>query len=283
MRVEGIIKYYNFKEMFNIGSSVPLKVFEDFLLGNVNWTNLECSNNYNNGTVFSQRFNLWFYSTKNRQNIKKNISDILSFFDQMESSCSIKFDYSLLNYVLRRFDFDEIYSVTCGVDFRPCLEESKMKIWFITKKHTKKIFDIIMIHGAFDETMELCKAVKPISNTLNLFGLELSFSGTTRFKIYPYFSQKKFAILKDFFHAQTFSLIKKCRWIWITFDKELNKIIHFAPKNIDKFLKLASIKKISLINQKYKCYGYKIFIISFLEKEIQRKNFKKINLYCFDC
>ena len=277
MRIDGLIKYYDFKEMFEIKNSAAFTVFESFLSSATNWTNLETSHSYNNGKVFSGRINVWFEPFVKRQNLKQNVADIHRFFKNIETIPGVKINYSLTDYVLNLFSLRQIYYVMCGVDFRSDVTKSRLKFWFLVQNFPKKMAAIFKIHGVVDEVAQYYQTA---NGEYTLFGVELSFAGETRFKLYPYFTQDNMYKLYDTFDPKINSLIKKSDKVWITYDKGLNKVLYFQPKNMNAIIEQLGIDDVSAINEKYNVQGYKLFCISFLEKEILQDNPTKINLYC---
>ena len=278
MFIEGVIKYYDFKDMFDLENSLPLGIFEDFLLENKNWSSIECSNKYQQGFVSSQRINAFFKPFEKKQNAKKNVFDILAFFKRLETISYVKLNYSLIDYVLKKFYFNEIYEVSCGTDFQHNLVQSRVKIYFTFKGgFSKKIYDIIDMHGCVQKTTEFYKIA---NESHQLIGIELSFSGTTRFKLYPRFWKDNFEPLKPLFDMKIFTMFKRCIGISISFDKDLNTIIHFCPKNTDDFINSLYNQDIFSINKIYKDNGYNIRYFGLLEKELLENKFSTANFYC---
>ena len=277
MFIDSIIKYYDFKDMFNLEHSLPLENFEKFFLENRKWSSLECSNKYHDGIVSSQRISALFSAAERRQNVKQNVSDILAFFESLETISYVKLNYGLIDYVLKNFDYNEIYSVICGTDFQHNITQSRVKIYFTFKRFTKKIYDIIDMHGWVQKSTELYEIV---NKPYQLIGIELSFSNTTRFKLYPRFSQYDFGSLKKLFDKKIFSMFKRCFGMCISYDKDFDTIIHFCPKNTDNFIKSLGNHDISSINKIYNDNGYRIRYIALLEKELLENKFSTGNFYC---
>jgi len=268
-----IKKYLDYKNMFKVKKSKSILLFEKLLYDSDD-INLECSNKIKGTQIYSSRLNIWYH-----KDILDNLNRVFYFFREIQNLDNVNLNYNLLNQIISKFNYRKISDLICGIDYRPNLKESRVKIWFIITDYPKKIEEILNLYKNKNVVIKFIH-----SNEL-LFGIDLNFNGKTMLKIYPVYTKNKLKEnniinqLSKLISKKAFSLMNKCKKIHISFTNYSDRIIHFYPENPDEFLSIIKNENVNSINKKYNENGYSLQVVSLLERELVDNNLTEINLY----
>ncbi len=269
--MENINKFETHKSILNILENEYLKLFEDFITKNNDSIFLECSCKKERGSFFGSRFNFWY---TDKEHIK-NLNNTINFFKAFCGDEAVV-NYGLLNKILNiGVDLNETNKVIGGIDLRDNFQDSRVKLWLEINKKDKETIKNIFRNIDYNE--EYLKLLKESSNKF-LFGFDFWLNGESNIKTYYWFDEKD--LIKDTFEGKIKKLVKECHIVHISFNsKELEKTIHFHPKDINSFVdKINSEELKEMINKVIKI-DKKTTVISLKEKEIENNKIESFNLY----
>jgi LynF/TruF/PatF family peptide O-prenyltransferase len=267
-----IVKYLEYKRLFRVKETKALSLFEELLINSVIYY-VECSNKILNGEVYAPRVNIWYHT-----DIYNNLEKVFNFFRKIEHLKGVGFNDSILKKVMENCDVTKITSIVCGIDFRENLKESRVKLWFIIKDYPEKVKEILNIYGNYSYIEKFMRG-----KTL-LVGIDFNFDNKTKLKVYARYTILD--IIKEdwpkelqIFFRKMPGLVDKCQEIYISFDKNFNKIIHFQLQKPEEFINFINNKNVKSVNEKYKKKGYSMRIISLRADELFSNNLNEINVY----
>jgi LynF/TruF/PatF family peptide O-prenyltransferase len=258
-------KFEDYCTMFSVPRTEQIRLFSRLLEESKECV-LECSNKICGDAVYSQRLNIWYHNSFN-----KNLQLIFDFMHSIDGLNGSRLDFSLLKKTIHEFEMQKVVNLICGIDFRDNLPESRVKIWFDIKDYEKKAKEIL------DLTANKRELNRFLINKRLLFGIDFYFGGKTNIKAYPVFLSAEYSKLENEFSDDILTLIKKCNRVHISVGSE--RIIHFLPRNPTEYIRMARNQSADDINQKYEKNGYSLKVISLIENEILNSNIKRINLY----
>ncbi|MDM3859955.1 MAG: DUF5838 family protein [Aphanizomenon gracile PMC644.10] len=125
-------------QAFDVEPLYPLEIFKDFVAKNNSISSMEASCKIEADKLLASRFLVFI-----PQDIERNLSEILTFFRQVESRVNVQINYDLLQKFLgKSFDFSKVGKITTGVDLRPNIADSSLKIHLRLDEHPEKMAKI---------------------------------------------------------------------------------------------------------------------------------------------
>jgi LynF/TruF/PatF family peptide O-prenyltransferase len=263
-------KYNRHISLFHISNSTVSDAFFS-TFSKIKGANLECSVKVDGDVIYPSRYNFWFYG--NYEDVFFSIADFLNY---LSSQSDISISKQALFDVFGNLDSSLLLSVVVGVDLRLSVQQSRFKVWIITK--SKKVIDDFFSKDTRNECLRSF-----IFEDYVLLGVDLFFDSKVGFKIYPFFIRSLFPKLLGLFDvsfSQKLSvLLNYTKKLHITLDSSKSQIIFdFSPSNMDDFLSclpLSFKNKMDSLKIPYLETGY----ISFLKEEIISKDIIIFNFY----
>jgi LynF/TruF/PatF family peptide O-prenyltransferase len=131
------------RQAFEVEPLYPLDIFQDFITKIDGIDLIEASCKIEADKLQAARF-LAFYS----QQIERKLPEILTFFRQVENRVDVQINYDLLKRFLgKSFDLSKIPKITIGVDLRPNIADSSLKIHFRIDDYPEKIETALALDG----------------------------------------------------------------------------------------------------------------------------------------
>jgi MiaB/RimO family radical SAM methylthiotransferase/LynF/TruF/PatF family peptide O-prenyltransferase len=276
------IKYLMHKKKFQIKDDPVLKKFE-LLMSKSKKYHLECSCKFSEGKIYPVRFNIW-YKDQNQKVL--NLNNALRFIKKIFELENVKINYSILKQIMdEKFDIEKVHQIIVGIDLRSNRAKSRLKIWFIIKNQSKKIKQVLKISKIdIDQNKIFYENMK----TELLFGIDFSFDGTTKLKIYPFIKNEDLLnknvmkTLENEFSGKIMKLIQNSDGFHVSYNnknKDIQRILHLTTYKYDYFIDIMNNKKIEKMKEII-LQGKKLgsMIISFPEDEINQ-GINNFNIY----
>jgi len=210
----------------------------------------------------------------------------LRFIKKIFELENVKINYSILKQIMdEKFDIEKVHQIIVGIDLRSNRAKSRLKIWFIIKNQSKKIKQVLKISKIdIDQNKIFYENMK----TELLFGIDFSFDGTTKLKIYPFIKNEDLLnknvmkTLENEFSGKIMKLIQNSDGFHVSYNnknKDIQRILHLTTYKYDYFIDIMNNKKIEKMKEII-LQGKKLgsMIISFPEDEINQ-GINNFNIY----
>lgn len=128
---------------FEIEPLYPLEIFKDFVAKVDADCAIESSCKIEADRLLGSRFLIFFF-----QEFEGRLAQILDFFRQVESRAEVQINYDLLQQFLgKTFDFSKVEVLTTGIDLRPNVTDSSLKIHIRLIDYPEKIDAAVALGG----------------------------------------------------------------------------------------------------------------------------------------
>jgi len=273
-----IQKYDFHRSLFGIEKTFISSLFEDsFLYNSINYA-IEPSITIEDENIYSNRFYIYYMDPVN---LIDNATKSIKWIDNVSDKSDLCIDKSLLNKVLFGNVLSAETNIRCliaGYDIRDQSEYSRIKWCIDINGDSRALLNIIILHGSPKEVLKFTER-----NRL-LFMVEMRGDGDTRLKVYPVITKPNEDHIQ-IFSKNVYKILARSKQTFISFDRNMNRILNlFIHANNEKTIidhGLGILFDNSNFKEIFKslCRKYKIRCISLKEKEFDRGEIRKINLY----
>ena len=264
------------KNAFDIDNIYPLDLFEEFLKTQEDCI-IDCSCKIASDRLYAARFTLSYLSGDFRDKINAS----LDFFRRVEGQVQATINYQLLQEFLgSSFNFDKIKRVLTGVDARPEVKESRLKLFIWIENYLEKQETAIKLCGDSQDLRTLM-----IQNNL-LIGFDLCLDGRAEIELYPTLAeeelqqisvQRKLAKLLPNLALQ---LLENCHAIQIGFSKANPcKILYFHPQDPNYFIDNLGNEMAKRVHAYYRHQPVGDLVVAIPENELLGRSIHHLNLY----
>ncbi|AFY37273.1 Methyltransferase type 11 [[Leptolyngbya] sp. PCC 7376] len=275
--------FHEHKAAFNVENFYPLNEFETFLKSQEK-CNMDCSCKIDSDKLHAGRFNLVYHNHLNdTKNFYIALTDILNFFGKVESRAGIKLDYQPLQQFLGQdFNFKRLFRVLVGVDAKPEVSESRLKLFVWLRDYPEKVKAALDLYGDFSSKDEIRSL---ILNDNLLLEFDFHFNNRTEVKLYPTLHRENFLgshreILGNMLPAKALSLLEMCMQFQIGFSpSNKSNILYFYPFNSKHFLHFIGNEMVEKVQSYYRHQPLKKVAVCIPIAEFENYSINKINLY----
>ena len=174
------------RQAFDVEPLYPLDIFQDFITKIDGIDTIEASCKIEADKLQAARF-----VALSSQEIEKKLTEFFTFFRQVESRVDVQLNYDLLHKFLgKSFDFSKVTRITTGVDLRPNISDSSLKIHIRLNDHPenlKKIEAALILDGN-DSTAQRWIALQ----TVHLIGFDFYLNGRSEIELYCELTEEQF-------------------------------------------------------------------------------------------
>ena len=179
----------NHQQAFDVEPVYPLRLFEDFVMSVEDNCGIEASCKIELDKLIGSRF-MFFFQDQNPK-WEEYLAQSLAFFRQVENRVGVQLDYSLLRRFLGTdFDFSKLEVLSAGLDLRPNLADSSLKMHIRIKDYPEKINQALLLTSDSDDLIA-------VRDFLSVVGFDFYFDGRSAVEIYPEVKEE------DFFKPET--------------------------------------------------------------------------------
>lgn len=266
------------KKAFEIDYLYPLDIFEQFVQTTGDCL-IECSGKIKKDKLYPARFDLQF---SDRQHLK-NLNAVLNFFKKVEGRVDVKLNYELLEQFLgNEFDFSKVQTILTGVDLRPELSESRLKLFIRIGDYPEKVAVAKQLCGNYPELQKLIRY-----DTLHI-GFDFNLDGRSAIELYPELKREEFKqvqfrkLLEEILTPAALKPLDISTMMGIGFSQanEAN-VIYYYLENLQEFLNYFSVNDTAqrVHNFYLQQQGSKKMWVALSESELIGGRIENINLY----
>ncbi len=265
------------KRVFQVESFYPLDIFENFVQQAKDW-GLECSCKIEKDKLYPARFNLF----RNHPDFEQ-FNAVLNLFNQVEAKNGVQLDYRLLHQFLGNdFDPHKLTQILVGVDLRPELLASRLKLWFVMQEYPEKIEKAIALGT-------LAKEMSPLilESSLVVVGFDFFLNGCSTIEVYPRILKQELQVavhlqqlLTQLLSPVALELLDKCWAFALGFSKANPETILYCPTpDPDNFIANLRNHLADKVHTYYQKQPIRGTIVAFRERELLAKKVENLNLY----
>lgn len=267
------------KNAFDIGNLYPLDRFEEFLQTQEDCI-IDSSCKIVSDRFYAARFTLAYFLG----NFGDKINAALDFFRTVEGRVEVKINYQLIRDFLGiYFNFYKVKRVLIGVDARPEVRDSRLKLFIWIDDYPEKQETAIKLCGDSQELRTLM-----IQNNL-LIGFDFCLDGRAEIELYPTLSEeelKQISIRKKLatmLPALALQLLENCHAIQIGFSKANPcKILYFHPQDPNYFIDNLGNEIAKRVHAYYRHQPVKDLVVAIPENQLLGQSIQQLNLYYYN-
>jgi len=175
------------KRAFDIENLYPVELFEEFVEQETWGRSIACCCNIDKDQLYADRFTTFFDKIiADKSYVYPSLNAVLNFCRQVEGRPEVKLNYSFLNQFLGTgLDISRVKWMCFGVDARPELGDSRLKLFITLQNYPEKMATAITLCG---ETQRDWQKLL-VSNEL-LVGFDFFLDGRASVEVYPTFYLK---------------------------------------------------------------------------------------------
>jgi LynF/TruF/PatF family peptide O-prenyltransferase len=167
------------QQAFDVDPIFPLQLFEEFVARVKGDCMIEASCKVEIDKLIASRF-LLFFQDQN-QPWPSKLAQALDFFHQVEHQVGVQVNDELLQRFLgKNFDFSKMTLLSTGVDLRPNLAESSLKMHISIRDYPEKVATALALDGSFEDS----ELYTILLNTASLIGFDYYLDGQSDIEIY---------------------------------------------------------------------------------------------------
>lgn len=273
------------KQIFDIEKTYPLNLFEEFIAKQRKGKggSISCCCNIEKERYYPSRFAYLSEVRVSDPAMKLlDIEDFLSFSHRIEESPQIQIDRSLLQQFLATdVDPSKVDMVTVGVDVRPELRDSRIKLYLSIREYPEKIAIAIALCGEQRDWEKL------IVNGTLLVGFDFFFDNRAAVEVYPTFYPADLqrsdvqAYLTSRLPAKALPLLYESRTVQIGISKDNDSdILYFnnfkSPNSAVDYLKNEMVKQ---VHSHYRNRVFNDLYLGIPESEFYTNSIQRVKMY----
>lgn len=273
------------KQIFEIENSYPLNLFEEFVgkQRKGKGGTISCCCNIEKERCYPSRFAYLSEVFVSDPALKLlDIEDFLSFSHRLEERPELQINRSLLQQFLATgLDPSKVDMVTVGVDVRPELRHSRIKLYFSIRDYPEKIAIAIALCGEQRDWEKL------IVNGTLLVGFDFFFDNRAAVEVYPTFSPADLqradvqAYLTSRLPAKALPLLYESRSVQIGISNDNDSdILYFnnfkSPNSAVDYLKNETVKQ---IHSRYRNRAFHDLYLGIPESEFYADSIQRVKMY----
>lgn len=167
------------QQAFDVDPIFPLQLFEDFVARVEGDCMIETSCKVEVDKLIASRF-LLFFQDQN-QSWPSKLAQSLDFLHQVERQVGVQVNDELLQRFLgNNFDFSKIMVLSIGVDLRPNLADSSLKMHISIRDYPEKVATALALDGSFEDS----ELYTVLLNTASLIGFDYYLDGRSEIELY---------------------------------------------------------------------------------------------------
>ncbi|WP_293123803.1 LynF/TruF/PatF family peptide O-prenyltransferase [Microcoleus sp. bin38.metabat.b11b12b14.051] len=270
------------KNAFEIESLYPLDIFEQ-LVAKTGECGLEFSCKIERERLYPARFNLSFGQDRK---FADSFQQILSFFHQVAGRVGVTINYDLLQEFLgHNFDWSKVEGLQTGVDLRPEIPNSRLKLIFRIKDYPERLETAIALNRDCDT--EEFRAL--LIYSVLVIGFDFFLDGRSEIELYPEIQRADFQRidvqqrLLQVLSLPALQPLEASNVMMVGFSKANpdNKIVYYSLEDKNNFLNYFSAndltRKVHAFYQQQPVL--KSMWIGLAERELSAGIIQNINLY----
>lgn len=272
------------RQAFDVEPLYPLDIFQDFITKIDGIDTMEASCKIEADKLQAARF-LAFSS----QQIERKLAEILTFFHQVENRVDVQINYDLLKRFLgKSFDLSKVPRITTGVDLRPNIADSSLKIHLRLDDHPenlKKIEAALTLDGNNSVAQHWIAL-----QTVHLIGFDFYLNGRSEIELYCELTEEQFqqpdiqSFLKQTFPSFVLEPLNASSAFYTGLSKDnANPVLYYNLKDKKDLLSYFSINDTA---QRVHAFYQNQPVISHMwvgvaQGELQKTRIENIRLYYY--
>jgi LynF/TruF/PatF family peptide O-prenyltransferase len=279
-----LLQAYGFhKKEFGLEENIFLRLFEE-VLTTTPCSMLECSVKLSHRGTNASRLRLGY----ERSNLQSGFHTMYDLLNKIAGRENVLLNRDILGQIISDdLDMSKVMALGLGLDLNENIFESKVKCYLLLKEYPEKVDQVISLHPPFEGIHDYL-----IHDEFG-FGIAMYFNGRTRIEIYPCFDchdLKNTALMNKFKLSNAVrELIGECDLIYISFERDGKRLMHFNPRRPTRFIRLLNNRQFSLVyshvqtlnyilSQSYKSAPVSVSLC-LIEDEITAQDIQNISLH----
>lgn len=276
------LRYFNeHKRAFDVEDWYVLEKFETFMKDQKHECLIDCGIKINLDRIHAGRFTVIYLPKEGNQ--KDKIVGAVNFLGEIESRVEAKLNYQLINNFLKDIDFNKIINIFVGVDARPEIVDSRLKLFISIENYPEKIEEAIKLCGDRLQTADIRSLI--FDNQL-VVGFDFYLNGSTAIEVYPLLVERDLhraevrELLGKMLPSKALKLLKNCRMLQIGFSKANDsKVLYFTPIHPNIFVESLENEMAKKVNAYYRHKTIIGLAVAIPELELRKESIQRLNLY----
>lgn len=272
------------KQAFDIDNLYPLNLFEEVAsrLGH-RARALGCCCNIERDKLYPARFYFVFQPMPSKPEIFfSDLRTVLSFIERTKERPEVQInDQSLQQFLATGLDASKVKGISFGVDIRPDLRESRIKLSLLIENYPEKMETAISLCGENRDWKKL------IVNRKLLVGFDFFFNNRSSVEVYPTFYREdlqRFEVkkhLEEILPPRAFKLLPESEWfqIGISNDNE-SDVLYFNDLICpNSFIDNLANQLTNRVHAYYRHQPFKTMLVGIPMAEFSAWSIQKVKLY----
>lgn len=270
---------------FNIEPIYPIDLFQEFVEIHKG-SGIACGCNIDKDRLYPARFYVTFEPTApDKPSMQQSLKAGLNFLRQAEKRPEVRINYELLERLIGSgLEIDKVQSITIGIDARPELTESRIKLVISMKNYPEKIAAAIELCGE-DRNWPAILA----NNILVGVGLDFFLNGHSAIEIYPTFYLEDLQraevqlLLKKMLPPRALPLLAECTSFQFGISKEnASDALYFnGPPDPNYFVENLNNEMAKKVHAYYRHQNYKYLFVGIPEAEFYEPTIENVKIYYY--
>ena len=276
------LRYFNeHKRAFDVENWYVLEKFEIFLKNQQHECLIDCGLKINLDIIHAGRFTVGYLPKEGSQ--QEQIFGAVNFLGEIESRVGTKLNYQLINDFLKEIDFNKVINTFVGVDARPEIASSRIKLFIYIENYPEKMEQAISLCG---DRLQIAEIRSLIFDKNLLVGVDLNLDGSTAIEVYPLLVERDLhradvrKLLGKMLPSKALKLLKTCRMLQIGFSKANDsKVLYFTPIHPNIFVESLGNEMAKKANAYYRHKTIMGLTVAIPELELQKESIQRLNIY----
>jgi LynF/TruF/PatF family peptide O-prenyltransferase len=279
-----LLHAYGFhKKEFSLKENTFLRLFEEILTTTL-CSMLECSVKLSRKGTNASRLRLGY----EQSNLQSGFHTMYDFLKKIARYENVLLNRDILSQIISDdLDISKVMALGLGLDLNENIFESKVKCYLLLREYPEKVDQVISLHPPFEGIHDYL-----IHDEFG-FGIAMYFNGRTHIEIYPCFDchdlKNTALMVKLKIRDVVCKLIDECDLIYISFEGDGRRLVHFNPRRPTRFIHLLNNRQLSLayshvqtlnyiLSRSYKSAPVSVSLC-LIEDEITGRDIQNISLH----
>jgi LynF/TruF/PatF family peptide O-prenyltransferase len=274
------------KLAFDIEPLYPLDLLEELVrimheLG----CGIVCGCNVERDRLYPARFYLTFERiASEKQAIQQTFNAALNFLRQVEKRPEVRINYKLLQqFIGTGLEIDKVQGITIGVDARPDLTDTRLKMVIFMKNYPEKMATAIAMCGENRDWSAL------LANNKLLMGFDFFLNGHSAIEIYPSFDREDLQradvqmLLKNMLPPPALPLLAQCTsfQFGISPENESDALYFNCPPDPNYFVENLNNEMAKKVHSYYRHQPFKYLLVGIPQAEFFERSIESVKMYYY--